>query len=64
MLPPNYPKYVDNSYIFPKKFRNGLTVSLVSNDNGNIIALREYIDKSSTHYENMGLLTTVLALWK
>ena len=43
-LPPNNPKYIDNLHKIWEKFKNELSVPLVSIDDNRIIALGEYTD--------------------
>ena len=46
-LPPNNPKYIDNLHSIWEKFRNELSVPLVSIDDNRIIVLGEYSEKST-----------------
>ena len=50
-LPPNNPKYIDNLHTIWEKFRNELSVPLVSIDDNRIIVLGEFTEKPNTYNE-------------
>ena len=50
-MPPNNPKYIDNLHTIWEKFRNELSVPLVSIDDNRIIVLGEFTEKPNTYNE-------------